>query len=317
MPSLDWIGKQAVRNHHREVPYRLLKCDKALSVGDPGSGNLVVQGDNLVALKALLPYYAGQVKCIYIDPPYNTGETKWSYNDAVDSPEIRRWLGRTVGAETEDLSRHDKWLCMMFPRLELLRQFLRRDGVIFVSIDDTEVGHLRLLCDEVFGPTNFVVNVIWQKKYARQNDATWFSTSHDHILVYARDRKIWRPNAVARSAKLLKGYKNPDNDPRELWQSVVYTCAKTKEARPNLYYPIPYPVGHSKFGKSVEPNPSRVWYTDYEGHLNDVAENRIWWGEKCDKDKPRLKVFLKEVKQGMVPATIWLREEAGDNQDAK
>ena len=119
MPTLDWIGKQAVRNHHREVPYRLLKCDKALSVGDPGSGNLVVQGDNLVALKALLPYYAGQVKCIYIDPPYNTGNEGWVYNDATNSPEIRQWLGRVVGAEAEDLSRHDKWLCMMYPRLQL------------------------------------------------------------------------------------------------------------------------------------------------------------------------------------------------------
>jgi len=317
MPTLDWIGKKAVLNHHREVPYHLLKCDNELSVGEAGSGNLLVQGDNLLALKALLPYYAGQVKCIFIDPPYNTGETKWSYNDAVDSPEIRGWLGRTVGAESEDLSRHDKWLCMMLPRLALLRQFLRADGSIFVSIDDTEVGHLRLLCDEIFGPNNFVANVVWQKKYARQNDATWFSTSHDHILVYARDRRIWRPNSLSRSEKLLKGYKNPDSDPRGAWQSVVYTCSKSKDARPNLYYGIPYPKGHAKFGETVWPSPTRVWYTDYEGHLRDVKENRVWWGEKCDKDKPRLKSFLKEAKSGVVPNTIWLREEVGDNQDAK
>ena len=128
MPTLDWIGKKAVVNHHREVPYHLLKCDKALSVGDPGSGNLLVQGDNLLALKALLPYYAGRVKCIYIDPPYNTGNENWVYNDAVNSPEIRKWLGKVVGAEAEDLSRHDKWLCMMYPRLALLREFLRNDG---------------------------------------------------------------------------------------------------------------------------------------------------------------------------------------------
>ncbi len=139
MPTLDWIGKQAVVNHHREVPYHLLKCDKSLSVGDPGSGNLLVQGDNLIALKALLPHYAGKVKCIYIDPPYNTGVDErdgsgnragWVYNDNVNSPEIRRWLGNVVGAEAEDLSRHDKWLCMMYPRLSLLKNFLREDGIL-------------------------------------------------------------------------------------------------------------------------------------------------------------------------------------------
>src|ERR1017187_5423250 len=142
MPTLDWIGKKAVLNHHREVPFRLLKCDKALSVGDADSGNLLVQGDNLLALKALLPYYAGQVKCIYIDPPYNTGDENWVYNDAVNSPEIRTWLGKVVGRESDDLSRHDKWLCMMYPRLNMLRQFLRRDGVLFVSIDENEVAAL-------------------------------------------------------------------------------------------------------------------------------------------------------------------------------
>ncbi len=151
MPTLDWIGKKAVLNYHREVPYHLLRCDKKLSVGDVGSGNLLVEGDNLVALKALLPYYAGQVKCIYIDPPYNTGNENWVYNDAVNSREIRKWLGKVVGAEAEDLSRHDKWLCMMYPRLQLLREFLRDDGVFFASIDDIEGGHFRLLLDEVFG----------------------------------------------------------------------------------------------------------------------------------------------------------------------
>ena len=125
MPTLDWIGKQAVVNHHREVPYRLIHCDGALSAGDPEAGNLLVQGDNLQALRALLPYYAGRVKCIYIDPPYNTGNEGWVYNDNVNSPEMRAWLGQVVGREAEDLSRHDKWLCMMYPRLRLLREFLR------------------------------------------------------------------------------------------------------------------------------------------------------------------------------------------------
>jgi adenine-specific DNA-methyltransferase len=139
MPTLDWIGKKAVLNHHKEVPYHLLKAVSKLSVGDPASGNLLVQGDNLLALKALLPYYAGQVKLVYIDPPYNTGNENWAYNDNVNNPEMRRWLGKVVGKEAEDLSRHDKWLCMMYPRLRLLRDFLRRDGALFVSIDDNEV----------------------------------------------------------------------------------------------------------------------------------------------------------------------------------
>jgi site-specific DNA-methyltransferase (adenine-specific)/adenine-specific DNA-methyltransferase len=152
MPTLDWIGKRAVLNHHREVPFHLLQADPELSVGDPDSGNLLVQGDNLLALKALLPYYAGQVKCISIDPPYNTGNEKWVYNDAVNSPEMREWLGRVVGAEAEDLSRHDKWLCMMYPRLQLLKEFLREDGAIFVSIDDNSIGYLRLLMDEAVAP---------------------------------------------------------------------------------------------------------------------------------------------------------------------
>ena len=143
MPTLDWIGKKAVINHHRQVPYRLLHCDDQLSAGDRNAGNLLVQGDNLEALKALLPYYAGQVKCIYIDPPYNTGNEGWVYNDNVNSPEIRKWLGAVVGKEAEDLSRHDKWLSMMYPRLSLLREFLREDGAIFVSIDDNEVQNLR------------------------------------------------------------------------------------------------------------------------------------------------------------------------------
>ena len=151
MPTLDWIGKKAVVNHHRQVPYRLLTAHPSLSAGNPESGNLLLQGDNLLALKALLPYYAGMIKCIYIDPPYNTGNENWVYNDNVNAPEIKKWLGKTVGREAEDLSRHDKWLCMMYPRLQLLHQMLREDGAILANIDDNEVGHLRLMMDEVFG----------------------------------------------------------------------------------------------------------------------------------------------------------------------
>jgi adenine-specific DNA-methyltransferase len=164
MPTLNWIGKDAVVNHHHQVPYHLLDEVPELSCGDAGSGNLIVEGDNLVALKALLPYYAGQVKCIYIDPPYNTGNENWIYNDNVNSPIIREWLGKTVGGEGETLDRHDRWLCMMYPRLSLLRQFLREDGAIFISIDDTEVQALRYVVDEVFGPQNFVTTIVLGEK---------------------------------------------------------------------------------------------------------------------------------------------------------
>src|SRR6266545_5486814 len=164
MPTLNWIGKDAVVNHHKEVPFRLLKPIYKLSVGDD-SGNLLVQGDNLEALKALLPYYAGQVKCIYIDPPYNTGNEGWVYNDNVNSPEIKAWLGKVVGGEAEDLSRHDKWLSMIYPRIVLLRELLAENGAIFISIDDNEVSSLRAIMDEIFGKENFVSTIVWQKVY--------------------------------------------------------------------------------------------------------------------------------------------------------
>ena len=160
MPTLDWIGKKAVVNHHREVPYRLIHCDGDLSAGDPDAGNLLVQGDNLEALKSLLPYYAGKVKCIYIDPPYNTGSEGWVYNDNVASPEIKAWLGKVVGKEAEDLSRHDKWLCMIYPRLRLLKEFLRDDGVIFVSLDDNEIENLLAVMNDVFGKTNWLGTIL-------------------------------------------------------------------------------------------------------------------------------------------------------------
>lgn len=169
MPTLNWIGKEAVVNHHQQVPFHLLKDVPDLACGDPGSGNLIVQGDNLIALKALLPYYAGQVKCIYIDPPYNTGNENWVYNDNVNSPILREWLGKVVGGEGETLDRHDRWLCMMYPRLSLLQHFMREDGVVIVSIDDFESYRLRCLMDEVFGSSNFIAQLVWDK--TRKNDA--------------------------------------------------------------------------------------------------------------------------------------------------
>jgi adenine-specific DNA-methyltransferase len=228
MPTLDWIGKKAVLNHHNEVPFHLLRCNAELSVGDD-SNNLLVQGDNLLALKALLPYYAGQVKCIYIDPPYNTGNENWVYNDNVNSPEIREWLGKVVGSESEDLSRHDKWLCMMYPRLILLKQFLRNDGVIFISIDDFEASSLKLVMDEIFGRPNFIAQLVWEK--GRKNDAKFFSVGHEYMLVYAssiellRNKKtVWRepkPGAQEIWDKYLKIREEFGDDNKSIEQALV------------------------------------------------------------------------------------------------
>lgn len=188
MPTLNWIGKEAVVKHHKDVPFRLLEPVPELSCGDPNSGNLIVQGDNLDALKALLPRYAGQVKCIYIDPPYNTGNEGWVYNDNVSSPEIRKWLGEVVKKEDETLDRHDRWLCMMYPRLVLLKQFLSDDGAIFVSIDDNEVGNLQALMREIFGSTNEVATIVWEK--GKKGDSKLVSVTHEYIVAFARNKAL-------------------------------------------------------------------------------------------------------------------------------
>lgn len=194
MPTLDWIGKKAVINHHREVPYRLIHCDGELSAGDSDAENLLVQGDNLEALKALLPYYAGKVKCIYIDPPYNTGSEGWIYNDNVASSEIKAWLGKVVGKEAEDLSRHDKWLCMIYPRLRLLKEFLQEDGVIFVSLDDNEIENLLAVMNDIFGKTNWLGTIVW--KNVTDNNPTRVVVEHEYIAAFSRKKdalpKSWK-----------------------------------------------------------------------------------------------------------------------------
>lgn len=240
MPTLNWIGKEAVVKHHKEVPFRLLEPVPERSCGEVESGNLIVQGDNLHALKALLPRYAGQVKCIYIDPPYNTGNEGWVYNDNVNSPEIRRWLGEVVGKEGETLDRHDRWLCMMYPRLVLLKQFLREDGAIFVSIDDNEVATLRLLMDEIFGAKNFVATVLWQKVYSPKNSARHLSEDHDYVVIYASKADAWKPNLLPRTDEQNAAYRNPDDDPRGVWKTSDLSARNYYSAGT---YPITCPSG--------------------------------------------------------------------------
>lgn len=309
MPTLDWIGKAAVVDHHRKVPYHLLRCERELSAGDPDAGNLLVQGDNLLALKALLPYYAGKVKCIYIDPPYNTGNERWVYNDNVNSPEIRQWLAQTVGKEGEDLSRHDKWLCMIYPRLALLRDFLTEDGAIFISIDDNEVQNLRAVMDELFGARNFIATVIWQKVFAPKNTARHFSEDHDFVIVYARDAEIWRPNPIARTEKQDKAYRNPDNDPRGPWKPSD-TVAR------NYYSKGTYAIT-CRGGRVIEgPRPGTYWRVAKEKFLELDADNRIWWG-KDDNRFPMIKRFRTEIMEGRVPQPLWPYSEVGHTKEAK
>ena len=255
MPTLDWIGKKAVINHDKQVPFHLLNEVPELSYGDKDSGNMLIQGDNLIALKSLLPYYAGKVKCIYIDPPYNTGNEGWIYNDNVNSPEIKEWLGNVVGKEAEDLSRHDKWLCMMYPRLKLLWEFLREDGSIWISIDSNEISTLKMMCDEIFGYTNFIDIISWFKKASPSNDAQFFSNDIEYIIVYAKNKNCWKPNRLPLTATQLKNYHNSDNDARGAWNSATYTCNKSRHERPNLYYAITNP----NTGTAVFPKETAVW----------------------------------------------------------
>lgn len=307
MPTLNWIGKEAVVNHDKEVPFRLLRKVKTNSVGE-NSQNLIIHGDNLEGLKALMPYYIGKVKCIYIDPPYNTGNESWVYNDKVNSPKIKKWLGKVVGGEAEDLCRHDKWLCMMYPRLKLLRDLLSEDGVIFVSIDDNELQQLLFVLGDIFGQDNFISNIVWQKKYASSNDNKYISSIHEYIVCFAKNKPSWKLNLLKRPKELNAKYKNPDNDPRGDWYS---TNLSVKTFSEKNYYKIISPNG-----KAFLPPPTRCWVVSKERYEELKKDNRIWFG-KDGNSRPYLKTFLSEVQQGIVPPSLWLHQDAGHNIEAK
>lgn len=239
MPTLHWIGKDKVINHHMDVPFKVLEHSYGFDNGtqtdqETNSGNKIIHGDNLEALKALLPEYEGRIKCIYIDPPYNTGNEGWVYNDNVNDPKIKKWLGQVVGKESEDLSRHDKWLCMMYPRLKLLHKLLSDDGAIFISIDDNEQANLKLVCDEIFGSGNIVANMIWQKRKGGGNDSFYVAVDHEYLLCYVKNKsnqkEKWR---VSYEGDYLKRYRESDADGRFYWDTL---------SRPGLNNPIIYDV---------------------------------------------------------------------------
>jgi len=293
MPVLNWIGKESVVNHDKEVPFRLLKKVKSLSVGD-NSQNLIIHGDNLEALKALMPYYQGKIKCIYIDPPYNTGNESWVYNDKVNSPKIKKWLGKVVGGESEDLCRHDKWLCMMYPRLKLLRDLLRDDGVIFMSIDDNEHCHLRMIMDELFGEENFVANFIWNHRKSSQNDID-VSLSHNYTMCFAKEREQFNLNRL----EIDSGkFSNIDNDKRGNWVADPMDAPGIRE---NLMYPIMNPNTKETF----LPPKGRHWRFTKEKFEEAMKTSRIIFG-KTGKSKPQYKRFQSEAEEkGVNVFTIW------------
>ena len=317
MPTLEFKGKQFVYSHHLSVPFRELQIQPDKSFPAEGMApsiedNLIIHGDNLEALKALLPTHAGKVDCIFIDPPYNTGNEGWCYNDNVRSPLMKEWLKKSANpVDKEDLERHDKWLCMMWPRINLLRELLSEDGVIFVTIDDNEVHRLIGLMDEVFGDDNFITTIVWNKRVSPANDAEYFSTDHDHIIVFAKNKTEWRPNKLLRTEEQEVYFSNPDNDPRGPWNSGTYTCNKSSAERPNLYYPIKNP----NTGKEIWPKKTAVWRYSQQRHQKNVEEDLVWWGKNGDASRPRFKQFVRN--EGIVPRSVWSYSETGSTQEAR
>ena len=283
--ELTWVGK-----YDRQEPLepRILLEKPELSYGEAGSGNMLIHGDNLIALRALEQDFAGKVKCIYIDPPYNTGSAFEHYDDGLE---------------------HSEWLCMMRPRLEILRNLLSDDGSIWISIDDYECHYLKILCDEIFGRSNFIASCIWRKNYAPKSSAQHLSVDHDYILIYSKNAANWKPNLMPRSEKQNSVYKNPDNDPRGSWRP-------NNLAARNYYSKGTYSI-ICPGGRIIEgPPPGSYWRVSEEKFWEMDRDRRIYWGIGGN-NVPAPKIFLSEVKQGVVPQTFWSYEEVGHTQEAK
>src|SRR5882672_11089434 len=287
MPTLDWLDRDRALRRADEVPYRLL--ESVSSHGDPNTGNLLIQGDNLDALKALLPIYRGRVKCIYIDPPYNTQSAFEHYDDNLE---------------------HSQWLSMMYPRLELLRDLLTEDGSIWVTIDDNEGHYLKVLMDEVFGRSRFIATFVWERDKGGRGDAD-ISLSHDYVLSYAVNRKVWatKRNLLERTPVQIGRFKNPDDDPRGPWRQGDDGTAKSGTEKQR--FPIPLPSG-----RVVVPKTGRYWAFSLATFEQAQRENRAYFGKDGDR-LPIIKRYLSEAREGVAPRTWWPAEEAGTNQSAK
>ena len=311
MPTLNWIGKDKVINHHQDVPFRVL--ESRYTFGTPDSGNMIIRGDNLDALKALLPQYEGRIKCVYIDPPYNTGNEGWVYNDNVSDPKIQKWLGEVVGREGEDLSRHDKWLCMMYPRLRLLQRLLADDGVIFISIDDNEYASLKLICDEIYGSNCFVADISWQRTYSTRNDSKGIVTEVEHLLSYSKQPN-WQPDKLPRSEKMNSIYKNPDNETRP-WTS-DNPFAPGAATHQGMVYAIQHPFT----GAMIYPKNSQCWRYQQDTMLDIM----LGWCEYELRDlndaKERAKICgvpESEIRQGVMGIVLSKSLEESNKQAQK
>ena len=323
MPGLDFKGKQQIQADHLRVPVQALNIDAKKSFVSKGKkpsfeDNLIIHGDNFKVLKSLIPIYAGRINCIYIDPPYNTGNEGWVYNDNVNShPLMKEWLKNKNPVDNEDMERHDKWLCLMWRRLKLLQELLSDDGVIFISIDDNEQHRLRMIMDEIFGEQNFISNIVWQKKYAPANDAKYFSDNHDFILCYAKnkgnsgdnERASWKRRLLPRSGKQDKLYKYDDEDGRGPYRSGDLSV-KSYSAE------YDYPIVNPDTGTAYNPPQGRCWRTSQENMQTWIKENRVFFG-KNDRGAPQLKRYLRETQQGLVPLTVWTYDEVGHSDSAR
>lgn len=290
MPTLEWIGKEKVINHHQDVPYRVLERqysydEQGQHAEDNGSENMVIHGDNLEALKSLLPRYEGKVKCIYIDPPYNTGNESWVYNDNVNDPKIKKWLGEVVGKEGEDLSRHDKWLCMMYPRLKLLQKLLADDGVIFISIDEIEHRYLELVMDEIFGSANRIDTFVWQNNYGGGAKSNYVVHLHEYVLCFAKNISTVGKIELPPDDSILKYYKYKDEKFGTRGPYRLQPLATTSmDDRPNLRYPL-YFEGHEVW-------PAKQWFWSKERTLEAQANNELVFSEKNGKWTVNYKQYL-------------------------
>ena len=323
---LNWAGKSDAFRVMQTPTTKTLVPVREESIDFDETDNIFIEGENLETLKALQKSYFNKVKMIYIDPPYNTGNDSFIYPDKFS--ESRSEYQKRVGDKDEEgnLTRdgvfrknsresgqfHSNWLNMMYPRLYLARNLLRPDGVIFVSIDDHEGHNLRLIMDEIFGEENFVAQINWQKKYAVSNDDPGIAPMHDYILCYQKS-DLFKRLLLPRTEKQLSRYKNPDNDPRGKWSSSEYVSSKSKSERPTLWYPIIHP----KTGKEVWPDENAVWRYTKEKHEQMEKDGRLYWGPDQSYEKPRLKRYLNEIQDGLVPSTWWEFIEVGHNDEGQ
>jgi adenine-specific DNA-methyltransferase len=305
MPTLQFKGKNIIWNHHLAVPFHTLDEVPELHYQpEKANGNMIIEGDNLIALKALLPQFAGQIKCIYIDPPYNTGNEGWVYNDKTNSPLIKEWFGKTVGKD--DFSRHDKWLCMISPRLKLLRELLSEDGVIFISIDDNEYNNLKCIMDDIYGEECFLGSFVWKRRSGSNDAKDFISIDHEYVLTYRKTEAFFFEGVE----KDFSNYQNPDNDYRGNWTTSDLTCNKTREERPNLYYDLKDP----KTGITYQCNLNRVWVYEKSRMERLINEDKVIFPAD-GKGTPQYKRHLSEVRSDKKPVSTWIEQNKYKNGD--